>query len=325
MIMKTSTRYFLVAGSLAAIGMVGAILIGLGSVAHGRNRNLRNDVEIQERNSYRYIRANGVPDHQHGRFPNRGNPNRIREQRYDFRLPLNPQVAEKITPLGHQPFGVALNGVPFDPGTAEFWRHDHRSGWNYEALSGKIDLGLDHSHAHVQPNGAYHYHGVPTGLIAEKKGASGRMTLVGYAADGFPIYARLGHADPEDADSDLVEMRPSYRLKRGQRPDGPGGRYDGTYVADYEYVADAGDLDQCNGRFGVTPEYREGTYHYFITGAFPFVPRHFRGTPDDSFARRGPPGPPGFGPPPPGKRGFRPPPPGKRGFGPPPPGKRFDR
>ena len=310
--MKTSTRWFFIVGALVAIGMVGAFFAAPERYAHGRDRNLHNEIAIQQRGGYRHIRANGVPDHEPGRFPNRGNPNRIREQRYDFRVPLDPKVAEEITPLGHQPFGVALNGVPFDPATAEFWRRDHRSGWNYEALSGKIDLGLDHSHAHVQPNGAYHYHGLPTRLIAAKKGDVGRMTLVGYAADGFPIYARHGHADPDDLESDLVEVKSSYRLKRGRRPDGPRGRYDGTFVADYEYVAEAGDLDECNGRFGVTPEYPEGTYHYFLTGEFPFVPRYFRGTPDESFERRRPPGRPGFGPPPPGKRGFGPPQRGKR-------------
>jgi hypothetical protein len=31
-------------------------------------------------------------------------------------------------------FGVALNGVGFDPGTAEFWNNDRRGGWNHAAL-----------------------------------------------------------------------------------------------------------------------------------------------------------------------------------------------
>ena len=51
-------------------------------------------------------------------------------------------------------FGVALNGVPFDPGTAEYWENDRSSDWRYDALSGKINLGLDQNNAHVQPNGA---------------------------------------------------------------------------------------------------------------------------------------------------------------------------
>src|SRR5262249_28293836 len=51
-----------------------------------------------------------------------------------------------------------------------------------------------------------------------------------------------------------------------------------------------GDLDECNGRFGVTPEFPEGIYHYYVTEEFPFVGRMWRGTPDPSFSK-GPGGP----------------------------------
>ena len=232
---------------------------------------------------YRYIVSNGIPDHEPGRFPNRGNPNAITTQEHRFRLPLHPTEADEPTPLGLSPFGVAINGVPFDPGTADFWNGDRESGWQYEALSGEIDLGLDAHNAHVQPGGAYHYHGAPAGVVGGED--DDRPTLIGYAADGFPVYA---YAKFEH------EPKPSYRVKAGSRPNGPGGAYDGTFVADYEYVEGSGDLDECNGRVGATPEYPEGTYHYFITNAFPFIPRLWRGDPDGSFLRRphpgGPPG-----------------------------------
>jgi hypothetical protein len=129
------------------------------------------------------------------------------------------------------------------------------------------------------------------------------MLLVGYAADGFPIYAENGYAKADDAASPLKKLVSSYRMKTGSRPkgdEGPGGKYDGTFVQDYEYVAGNGDLDECNGRTGVTPEYPAGTYYYVLTETFPFVPRMFRGEPDPSFERRRPgPGGPGgpFGPP----------------------------
>jgi len=270
-----------------------------------------NEVRIEVRGEFRYIESNGIPNHETGQFPNRRNPNRISEQRHTFRVPMQPKRAERTTPLGLSPFGVAMNGVPFDPGAAEFWRRDPRSGWQYEALSGAIDLGLDKNHAHVQPGGAYHYHGIPVGLIEGLSGGEPlkQMLLIGYAADGFPIYAPYGHSDPEDSQSELGPVHASYRVKQGQRAGGaagPGGIYDGTFVQDYEYVAGTGDLDECNGRFGVTPEYPEGTYHYFVTAEYPFIPRQFRGTPDRSFERRGPPGGPG-GPP-----GRRPPPPLRR-------------
>lgn len=39
----------------------------------------------------------------------------------------------------------------------------------------------------------------------------------------------------------------------------------GTFINDYEFRFQYGDLDQYNGRFCKTPEYPEGTYAYFIT------------------------------------------------------------
>lgn len=266
--------------------------------------NAQNQVKMVVKGNYRYIYSNGIPDHQAGQFPNRNNPNSIRPQHYEFRVTMKPKISRNPTPVDHALFGVASNGVVFDPATAEFWNRNRRSGWNYEAKSGKINLGLDQSNAHVQPTGSYHYHGLPTGLV-QKQGKAGEVTLIGVAADGFPIYAQYGYSDAEDAQSKVRKMKSSYRIKKGNRPSGPGGRYDGTFVADYEYVAEAGDLDECNGRFGVTPEYPEGIYHYYVTEDFPFIPRLWRGTPDPSFMKRGPG---------PGRRGFGPPP-----FGGPPP------
>lgn len=268
-----------------------------------------NEVKIEVRGKYRYITSNGLPNHEHGAFPNRNNPNRLRSQRHSFRVPAEPKIANKPTPLTFpNEFGVGINGVPFDPGAAEFWRRDRRSGWQYEPMSGAINLGLDSNNAHVQPTGAYHYHGVPVGLIRKLSDGKKQMTLVGYAADGFPIYGQLGYTDPEDAKSKVKKVTSSYKLKSGTRPagnKGPGGKYDGTYIADWEYAKGAGDLDECNGRFGITPEYPKGIYHYYVTAEFPFIPRQFKGTPDQSFIKRGPP-PGGFnffrGPPPPGGR-----------------------
>lgn len=258
----------------------------------------------------RVITANGLPDHLTGRFPNANNPNRIASQNYRYTVPLRPAVNPQPTPLPAQPFGIALNGVLFDPGTAEYWHNDRQSGWHYEAKGDAFSLGLDANNAHVQPNGAYHYHGIPVALLARLSAGKPAMTLLGWAADGFPIYGPWGHAAAREGGSPLRVLKSSYRVKSGARPatgGQPGGTYDGIFVEDYEFVAGRGDLDECSGRFGVTPEFPEGIYHYVLTEDFPFVPRAFRGTPDPSFARRGGPG--GAGPRGPGAQKG----PGKRG------------
>ncbi|WP_197524908.1 YHYH protein [Botrimarina hoheduenensis] len=248
-------------------------------------------ITIVEEQDARRIDANAIPEHLVGRFPNHGNPNAIRAQHYRFNLPLDPQPAQETTPLHsatrpgppNMPFGVALNGVLFDPGTAGFWRGERALDWNYEALSGAVELGLDAHVAHVQPGGQYHYHGLPVGLL-RKLGHSPEKhsPLVGWAADGFPIYAQYGYAEHDNAQSAIVELHSSYRLKSGNRPGGenaPGGAYDGTFVQDYEFVPGVGKLDECNGRTCLTPDFPAGTYAYFLTTDWPVVPRNFRGKP----------------------------------------------
>jgi YHYH protein len=276
------------------------LLAGAGAFAQTSSERVNtrigtNRVSITVSGGERLVSANGIPDHTPGQFPNRGNPNTISAQTYNFHIPTQPQVASRPRDARGGWFGVALNGVPFEPGTGEFWNGQHE--WNYEAKSGFIDLGLDQNNAHVQPTGAYHYHGLPAGLMERLGGDATKMLLVGYAADGFPIYTSRGHTVANDRTSPLKKMRSSYQLKKGERSGGPSGKYDGKFTADYEYVAGGGDLDKCNGRFGVTPEYPQGIYHYYITEEFPYIGRLWRGTPDSSFFKRGPGpgGPGGFG------------------------------
>ncbi|HYR58357.1 MAG TPA: YHYH protein [Chthoniobacteraceae bacterium] len=255
-----------------------------------------NRVTITTEGDYRVIRSNGWPDHAPGAFPRRGNPNTASPQNYTFRVPLKPAIATTPARGGGWWFAVALNGVPFEPGTAENWNNDPRSGWRYEAKGGFLDLGLDEHNAHVQPTGAYHYHGLPTGLIARLGGDGKKMRLIGWAADGFPLYTSFGYSDAMNAQSPLRKMKSSWRLKAGARPQsagGPGGNYDGRFTQDFEFVKGSGDLDECNGRFGVTPEFPQGAYHYYVVDEFPFIARTWRGTPDQSFAKMGGPGGPG--------------------------------
>ena len=222
-----------------------------------------NRVSITVSGGERVINANGIPDHKPGEFPRRGNPNSISAQSYNLKVPSNPKGLPQPVSAGHALFGVAVNGVPFDPATAEFWNNDRSSGWNYEANTGFLNLGLDEHNAHVQPTGAYHYHGLPKGLIARLERTSttnvAKMVLLGWAADGFPIYTQLGHASAMDAASPLKKLHSSYRVKKGTRSGGPGGSYDGRFTADFEYVKGSGELDECNGRFGVTPRTRKAS------------------------------------------------------------------
>lgn len=241
-----------------------------------------NQVKIFTQDSYRYIVGNGLPSHEIDLSVNPSGLNLLRPQQHFFRVPINPQMAAQIIEIRRQPFGVAINSVTFDPESAEFWNGDRHSGWQYEAMAGP---GLDQNNGHIRSNGAYHYHGLPVGLITGLASLS-QVLLIGYAADGFPIYGSYDACSPSNMETPFRKVRASYQLKTGQRLKGPKGEHDGTFVQDYEYAEAAGDLDRCNGHFGVTPEYPGGIYHYHVTEEFPFISRYFRGIPDASFQRQ---------------------------------------
>ncbi len=240
-------------------------------------------ITISEADGYRYFKSDSLPNHKTGAFPGRGNPHSIKSHERAYRVILKPTSRPNRTPVGHNLFGIALNGVVFDAATAEYWNRNRN--WNIEAITGGINLGIDSSNAHVQPDGTYHYHGIPHGLLI-KGPYKQKPVLLGYAADGFPIYGPYGYRDTNNPASPLVELKPSWRTKSGTRPGGPGGRYSGKYTADWEYVEGTGDLDDCNGRRAVTPEFPNGTYHYVITRDFPNIGRCWAGFPDNSFKKQ---------------------------------------
>ena len=242
-----------------------------------------NKVSIKVEGDYRIITSNNVPKHKIGKFPNEGNPNAMSEQRVNLKLPANPKANKQSVPA-QKAVGVLLNGVFVESGTGERWTGDGSGpAWMYEALGGALPFGLDENYAHVQPGGKYHYHGQPTGLLKRYEVSPDKHSpLLGWAFDGFPIYVVYGYSDPMDPESDVAEMTSSFRLKKGDRPPtpgGPGGTYDGSFVQDYEYVEGLGTLDECNGRFTITPDFPEGTYAYFLTKKWPIILRNYRGTP----------------------------------------------
>ncbi len=263
----------------------------------------QNAFSESQQGNFRVINVNSIPVHKVGKFGQGTgslNPNAISEQSESYSISINPSEASQFTPLllttgstvGPQySFGILLNGVELDPVAAEPFPHTSRTDpnvnweWNLEALN--VNLGLDCNNAHVQPNGKYHYHGKPTRFLTRLGISDSKMNLIGYAADGFPIYYKYAFDNATDSTSAVETMKSSYQLKQGNRSgDGltaPCGAFDGIYSNDYEFVDGLGDLDEANGRSGVTPEFPNGTYYYVLTDEFPSIPRMFRGSPSIDF------------------------------------------
>lgn len=243
-------------------------------------------------NGTRIMTANGIPNHATGKFPNANDPYSITEQTITYAATLSP-IARSGSGQQIKVSGYALNGIKFDAGTTGRCKTgttdpstcDLVEGigqWDIELLGqSTFDFGADDNHAHVQATGEYHYHAIPEAMLSAETKAGQAMQLIGWAADGFPIYARYGYDNPQSGTSALRAMKSSYRLKSvpdANRPDA-GVIAMGTFTQDFEYSEGTGDLDECNGRFGVTPEFLEGIYHYFATDSFPFIQRCVKGSP----------------------------------------------
>lgn len=311
-------RTFLRAGTLAGAAGGAALLSGCSadgessSPATTPGGRTVQPVPAQEDGTDVYeLTCDQIPNHSTGVYPNACDPWPILPVERTWRFPMYPEAdPEKIARLVPTPtisasntggvFGIAVNGVRFHT-NAPFWKTRPELGWQFEQTGHGVGMyfGLDHNNAHTHPLDGYHYHALPWGLLdllSREKSEAGHcspMLLMGWAADGYPIYAPFVDSEyyfGASAAGGRAEIRSSYRLKTGYRPqpseddpNQPGGIYDGTFAQDYEYVAGSGDLDECNGRFGRTPEYPDGIYHYFVTRDFPSIPRFWRGTPNPSF------------------------------------------
>ena len=219
----------------------------------------------------RVITTNALPDHETGDFPNSGNPNRISAQKLVWEFPSEPLLL--ASPVEVRVTGVAINGIKFEPGTAESVQCESGEVYRVEGLQDSFDLGMDFNNAHVQPTGEYHYHGLADALV-EKYGDSDDLVLIGFAADGRLLY----HSQSGQWASGYVlsdELRSGANcelsLPGSDSFDLEGTAPDGTYVSDWIWSASNGDLDECNGVV------IDGEYVYLITDDYPFIPRCLRG------------------------------------------------
>ena len=293
---STGTTYP-TAGVLCTLSGAGSTVTNVGT-----NSSLPFQFTWSCSSTQRTLVANGIPNHTVGSFPNANNPNTIATYSASQSTTLSPSVSSVQTvPI----IGYALNGVKFDPNTGGACNNGASSAatqgagaqctyigagaWSLEAIvpNSPFNFGADSNNAHVQPTGEYHYHGAPTGVYSamggsESNGLGNKMQIVGWAADGFPIYYKYGYKIATDANSGLVLLKGNYKPNSSAttlstRPLASVFPL-GTFRNDWAYSeANGGDLDECNGRTGVTPEFPKGTYYYVATESYPYVQRCIKG------------------------------------------------
>jgi len=254
---------------------------------HFQDVDFRGSVEITAENGSCTLSSNSIPNHDFG-DGNAFFADQAVEVDASASLPQNPSAAASTTALSlATDNAIMLNGVKLDLlaaacyGVGDAPLGEEQIGcfedypWRYDPMYAGNDFGTDTHNAHIQPDGAYHYHGSPEALF-DTTGANA-SGVIGFAADGFPIYGP--YIDDEGTVRRVVS---GYTLKAGERvsQEGegafPGGSYDGTFRDDYVYT-DAGDLDECNGMT------RDGSYGYYVTDSFPWVLGCYTGSTDPSF------------------------------------------
>lgn len=104
-------------------------------------------------------------------------PEYFNNQVTTFVIPVKPVYYNESEKFGRGGLGVALNGVKFDPPAP-----------THAILAAHTVAPLDVHGGHVNPHGGYHYHAA-TGSTKEINQKDKHTALIGYALDGFGIYA----------------------------------------------------------------------------------------------------------------------------------------
>jgi hypothetical protein len=195
----------------------------------------------------RSIYVNGIPDHDIGIFPMTddicgcGRPNAISPHLEHVTLPFAPTGAAppKTDLVLPNPFGLAVNGVLLDPLANEWWYTDptdpSKNTWQKNALlHPDMATDLDCNMGHIQPDGGYHYHGLPTGLYESRGGTypwtlpsptpdthigpgssftipvMAKMVLLGWAFDGVPIYGPTCYKSTATSNPQVYLLAPNW-------------------------------------------------------------------------------------------------------------------
>ena len=237
------------------------------------------EVSVTSSSTSMDINSNGIPNHDWVSALGPGGD----EQTLTWSIPLNPT---NDTTGGHTPtncpaangqwecaadrgqVAVATNGVPiFGPEEGPGGDAVALDFFYFTEDRQPIDLG--YCGAHAGPTGVHYHWDAMCQYWEPESGqtmqdydwslidSTQHSPIIGWAFDGYPIYGMYTWDD-----SGAVKgMKSSYEVERTSEGGDQG--YNG--IDDWNYVSGSGDLDECNGRFGPTPEYPGGTYYYVST------------------------------------------------------------
>ena len=154
------------------------------------------------------------------------NPNNINSQDISLTWPLRGgqdtvgDNADNLLRAGT--IGITLPGIPlYGPSNQWYIEGTNATRWNYNTPEVKIN-GQDTYGGFPDNNGVYHYHdssfisanawGNVSGFTSNVwTNTDGHSKLIGYAADGYPIYGPYGYLNPLDNARGVTRMISSYQ------------------------------------------------------------------------------------------------------------------
>ena len=250
-------------------------------------------------NTFINVTTNNIPGHDTGTFPSTNNTNEIVDSEFNYSFQFATGIATgnlayyndyaNATSTSNTAIGIAVNGAMITNSNTGIIFEDS-SNWHYNAMF-RNDVDRDTAGGSPDSNNIYGYvQPSPQTVGLTSWATDSHSPIVGWAFDGLPIYGPYGYTDGANASSAIKRIESSYELRSDVRSDiasGATGLPTGEFIEDYAYNPGSGDLDQFNGRFGVTPEYPAGTYYYVATidansePAYPYtVGGKFIDTPD---------------------------------------------
>lgn len=281
--------------------------------------------EVDSSSNWVYVFSTGLAGYTMGPWQNGAFPNLPVNQKLLYRFPRTNGVPAAKSLTGAGQIGIFVDGVEmFNSWDANYWNGTTDTPsmgsdgyWNRDAYVNE-GATFDPGNAHQQQSGTYHYHASPIALRYElgdhvdynpttktysesTNAPTQHSPILGWVADGFPVYGPYGYSNPTNPASGVRRMISGYVIRNGQygtsnltaygrttipqwavrafgvssNQSGPAvsssyplGRYmeDNDYLGDHGYVQGVDfDLDEYNGRWCVTPEFPNGTYAYFVS------------------------------------------------------------
>lgn len=285
--------------------------------------------EIYSSTNWVYIRSSGLASHIMGPwYLNAAHtqlfPNYPTNEHVLYRFPQTNTIPATKTRNGGGAIGYFVDGVAmFNSWDAYYYTNgaDTQGGanggyWNRDAYVNE-GVSFNANNAH-QAGGQHHYHANPPALryqlgddvdfnpvtkayTEDTNTPTKHSPILGWVADGIPIYGPYGYSIATNANSGIRRMISGYVPRNGQYGNenlttmgrtylpqwavrlygvtsnvmsGPAVSTSyplGRYMEDNDYLGDLGyapgtntyDLDEYNCRWCVTPEFPKGTYAYF--------------------------------------------------------------